>query len=90
MYAYSYIFYSSLPQNVDKSVKPQIESLLPKNGHQKCVSNFSDISSKDIGCVMSTLKCSEKIKTKTFSVSIFRQNTNGQSGKKKSEIFQIE
>ena len=52
------------------------------------LNNFSDICAKETGCVITTLKCSVKIKTKTFSVSTFRQNTNGQSGKKKSEIFQ--
>jgi hypothetical protein len=67
MYAYFCIFYFSLPQNVDKSVKPQIESLLPKNGHQKWLSTFSDICAKETGCVITTLKCfGKKSKQKQF------------------------
>ena len=84
MYAYSYIFYFSLPQNVDKSVKPQKKAFFLKMDI-KMLNNFSDICAKETGCVITTLKSSVKIKTKTFSVSIFRQTAK--VGRKSLKYF---
>lgn len=80
MYAYSHFFYFSLPQSVDKSVKPQKKAFFLKMDI-KMLNNFSDICAKETGCVITTLKSSVKIKTKTFSVSTFRKKLKTKTAK---------
>ena len=61
--------------------KRHFETNRPLKMDIKMLNNFSDICAKETGCVITTLKSSVKIKTKTFSVSTFRKKLKTKTAK---------